>query len=94
MDKIAEFLIEKETITGKEFMQIFNEAEGITEDNKPAEASRINEKPTVIEMPERTEMLTQNVEDAVPESETTENTAEVSETENAEEEKTADTPVL
>ncbi len=94
MDKIAEFLIEKETITGKEFMQIFNEAEGITEDNKPADASRINEKPTVIEMPERTEMLTQNVEDAVPESETTENTAEVSETENAEEEKTADTPVL
>ena len=59
MDKIAEFLIEKETITGKEFMQIFNEAEGITEENKPAEEGRINEKPTVIEMPEKVEMLTQ-----------------------------------
>ena len=29
MDKIAEFLIRKETITGKEFMQLFYEAEGI-----------------------------------------------------------------
>lgn len=29
MDKIAEFLIQKETITGKEFMKIFHEAKGI-----------------------------------------------------------------
>ncbi len=29
LDKIAAFLIEKETITGKEFMQIFHEVEGI-----------------------------------------------------------------
>ncbi len=29
LDKIAEFLIEKETITGKEFMEIFHEVEGI-----------------------------------------------------------------
>ena len=29
MDKIAEFLIEKETITGKEFMKIFREVKGI-----------------------------------------------------------------
>ena len=29
MDKIAAFLIEKETITGKEFMKIFHEAKGI-----------------------------------------------------------------
>ena len=32
MDKIAEFLIEKETITGKEFMKIFRECRGIKED--------------------------------------------------------------
>ena len=32
MDKIAEFLIEKETITGKEFMKIFRECKGIKED--------------------------------------------------------------
>ena len=31
MDKIAEFLIEKETITGKEFMKIFREMKGIPE---------------------------------------------------------------
>lgn len=31
MDKIAEFLIEKETITGKEFMRIFRELKGIPE---------------------------------------------------------------
>ena len=31
MDKIAEFLIEKETITGKEFMKIFREIKGIPE---------------------------------------------------------------
>lgn len=31
LDKIAEFLIEKETITGKEFMKIFREVKGIEE---------------------------------------------------------------
>lgn len=30
LDKVADFLIEKETITGKEFMEIFNEVKGIT----------------------------------------------------------------
>ena len=46
LDKIAAFLIEKETITGKEFMQIFHEVEGITEtDNKEPEA-RIRQRPT------------------------------------------------
>ena len=32
LDKIAEFLIEKETITGKEFMKIFTEITGIEEE--------------------------------------------------------------
>ncbi len=31
MDQIAAFLIEKETITGKEFMKIFREVKGIPE---------------------------------------------------------------
>ena len=31
LDKIADFLIEKETITGKEFMKIFREVKGIPE---------------------------------------------------------------
>ena len=31
LDKIAAFLIERETITGKEFMKIFREVKGIPE---------------------------------------------------------------
>ena len=46
MDKIAEFLIEKETITGKEFMEIFHQAEGTLEEDKTKEAGgRIQDKP-------------------------------------------------
>ncbi|MBP9996498.1 MAG: ATP-dependent zinc metalloprotease FtsH [Lachnospiraceae bacterium] len=45
MDKIAEHLIEKETITGKEFMQIFRELKGLPEPDPDEEkASRINMK--------------------------------------------------
>lgn len=40
LDKIADYLIEKETITGKEFMKLFTEITGI-EDEKN---DRINEK--------------------------------------------------
>ena len=40
LDKIAEYLIEKETITGKEFMKLFTEITGIEEVKK----DRINEK--------------------------------------------------
>ena len=34
LDKIAEYLIEKETITGKEFMQLFTEITGIKDEKK------------------------------------------------------------
>jgi cell division protease FtsH len=44
LDKIAAFLIEKETITGKEFMKIFHEVEGIQESDKKAPVSRISER--------------------------------------------------
>ena len=37
MDKIAEFLIEKETITGKEFMKIFRECKGLPEPEEKEE---------------------------------------------------------
>ncbi len=49
LDKIAEFLIAKETITGKEFMQIFREVEGISESDEKAPAARISEKPSAPE---------------------------------------------
>jgi len=54
LDKIAAFLIEKETITGKEFMQIFHEVRGIADDSekkeeriamKPVETATATEKP-------------------------------------------------
>ena len=51
MDKIAEFLIEKETITGKEFMEIFHQAEGTLEEDKTKEAGgRIQDKPVDFSM--------------------------------------------
>ena len=40
LDKIAEFLIERETITGKEFMKIFREIKG---ESDPKEEPRIVE---------------------------------------------------
>lgn len=50
MDKLAEYLIEKETITGKEFMKIFRAEKGIPEPeeqtgSKEAAASAEQEKP-------------------------------------------------
>lgn len=60
LDQIAAFLIEKETITGKEFMKIFREVEGIEETDEKEPVSRISEKegkeqetklPPVIELP-------------------------------------------
>ena len=45
LDKIAEFLIQKETITGKEFMKIFHEIKGIKEQTEevPAVETEIKE---------------------------------------------------
>ena len=45
LDKIAAFLIEKETITGKEFMKIFHEVEGIDPDAPKKEEARIGMNP-------------------------------------------------
>lgn len=47
MDKIAEFLIEKETITGKEFMKIFREMKGLPEPEEKAEDEKIQEEDAI-----------------------------------------------
>ncbi len=55
MDKLAEFLIQKETITGKEFMEIFRREKGIpepTEDKKPTQSSQPEETTAPTESPE------------------------------------------
>ena len=41
LDKIAEFLIQKETITGGEFMKIYRECEGITEPETDREVGQV-----------------------------------------------------
>ncbi len=51
LDKIAAFLIEKETITGKEFMKIFREVEGIQEEERKEPVSRITERTVEEEVP-------------------------------------------
>ena len=66
LDQIAEFLIEKETITGKEFMKIFREIKGIPEpeEDKSQENAEIKdleveeivkEEPVEVETVENTE---------------------------------------
>ncbi len=45
LDKIAAYLIEKETITGKEFMEIFHECEGIDPSVETKTEERITMKP-------------------------------------------------
>ena len=56
LDKISDFLIQKETITGKEFMEIFHEVEGITsEDKETKQAERITMTPAENEEVKETE---------------------------------------
>ena len=65
MDKLAEFLIEKETITGKEFMKIFREIKGIPEpeEKKEESASEQEEQRETGEVNSETEEISDNQED-------------------------------
>ena len=49
LDKIAEYLIEKETITGKEFMRIFREVKGLPDLDAPAEEKIEAEAETTVD---------------------------------------------
>lgn len=60
MDKLAEFLIEKETITGKEFMEIFRREKGIPE---PEEKKDSEEKDSEEKDSEKQESEKQDSED-------------------------------
>ncbi len=67
LDQIAAFLIEKETITGEEFMEIFHRVEGITpETEEKSEDGRINLNEANVPESEEAEPVT---ETAAPESE-------------------------
>lgn len=63
MNKIAEFLIEKETITGKEFMKIFREVKGIEEpEEKPARLEEKEAEEKTVDQPEETEKTSVDVQ--------------------------------
>lgn len=49
LDKIAAFLIERETITGKEFMQIFHEVEGTAETQPELPEKPVEEAPEKVD---------------------------------------------
>ena len=49
MDKIADFLIQKETITGKEFMKIFHEVQGIEMEEEETSKEDVLKEETVQE---------------------------------------------
>ena len=55
MDKLAEFLIEKETITGKEFMKIFREVKGIEEPEEVVTAESSENTEEIVTVTEETE---------------------------------------
>ncbi len=61
MDKLAEFLIEKETITGKEFMHIFRELKGIPEPEEPQDPATKLMKETEEAMHHETAVESANV---------------------------------
>ena len=88
LDKIAAFLIERETITGKEFMDIFYEVEGINkEEAEQKNASRVTEKV----LPEKSEEESA-AETAVSEKPEEEPAAETAVLEKAEEAAEAEKP--
>ncbi len=61
MNKLAEFLIEKETITGKEFMKIFRELKGLPEPNEKKD-QELKVEPSNPEISESTENISMTKE--------------------------------
>ena len=71
MDQIAEFLIEKETITGKEFMQIFRKCKGIPEPEEKLSPAEKLQAETAEQKAEIAEASAKQAEaEAQPEAET------------------------
>ena len=62
LDKIAEFLFEKETITGKEFMKIYREVKGLPEEEEGKEEQKGSSEPK--EKAIVTDSVTETGEDA------------------------------
>ncbi len=63
LDKIAEYLFEKETITGKEFMKIYREVKGIPEPEEETKKVEDDTEKVVLSEPELTEEKEENTEE-------------------------------
>ena len=74
LDKIAEYLIEKETITGKEFMKIFREVKGIPDPDAPKAEEVLEETASVEEV--LTETITDSADTTIEETTTEETTVQ------------------
>lgn len=93
LDKIAAYLIEKETITGKEFMRIFREVKGITPEEGKKEERIGMKEPVFAELPVEetsepvndTEEVSQEPEVLKPENAETADEEVVESTQTAEE---------
>jgi cell division protease FtsH len=81
MDKLAEFLIEKETITGKEFMQIFRKEKGLPD----PEEKKDEEKPEAEGKEEAAEQTSAVDVTVTDETQTVKEQEEASGEENSEE---------
>jgi cell division protease FtsH len=84
MDQLAEYLIEKETITGKEFMEIFRRCKGIPESEKELTPAEKLEQETREEMEKKVQGhgeddVPDSAETKAPETAQTESAADVSE---------------
>ncbi len=96
MDKLAEFLIEKETITGKEFMQIFRKEKGLPEpeeknEKKDEEKSEAEGEKEAKE-PEATEQTSAVDVTVTDETQTVEEQEEGADKEASNEESSTETP--
>ncbi len=67
MDKLAEFLIKKETITGKEFMKIFREVKGLPEKEEENRKGVILEKENIALVENLKEITVENTQKEVNE---------------------------
>ena len=73
MDKLAEFLIEKETITGKEFMKIFRQEKGLPEPEEEKKAAKNSVDVTITDETEVAEEKAQGTQADVIEQKPEEN---------------------
>ena len=86
MDKLAAFLIERETITGKEFMEIFHRIEGIDPEQEGKKSEeRISMNPTEEAAPEEEQAGDQEKTEAQGETEAGDEPAQEGKTVDVEE---------